>query len=47
VRWRRYLIGGALVRRSEIEHVPAPVIGDLDENAVREMFLDVPSGARH
>jgi len=47
VRRRHYLIGGALVRRSEIKHVPAPVKGDLDENASREMFLDVPSGARH
>lgn len=27
--------------------MPAPVVGDLDENAVRGMFLDVPSGARH
>jgi hypothetical protein len=27
--------------------LPAPVVGGLDEDAVRRMFLDVPSGARH
>jgi hypothetical protein len=27
--------------------LPAPFVGDLDENAMRDMILDVPSGARH
>jgi hypothetical protein len=27
--------------------IPLPVVGSLDEYAVRDMFLDVPSGARH
>jgi hypothetical protein len=44
---RRHLIGGALERWHQIEHVPAPVVGDLDEYAMRDMFLDVPSGAWH
>jgi hypothetical protein len=28
--------------------LPAPVVGDdLDENAIREKFFDMPSGSRH
>jgi hypothetical protein len=37
--------GGADVQ--VLFEMPTPVVGDLDENAIREMFLDVPSGARH
>jgi hypothetical protein len=32
----------------ELFELEVPVVGDhLDENAVRERFFDVPSGARH
>jgi hypothetical protein len=27
--------------------VASPIIGDINENAMREWFLSVPSGARH
>jgi hypothetical protein len=37
--------GGADIEASF--ELPLPVVGSLDENAVREMFLDVPSGARY
>jgi hypothetical protein len=38
--------GGADIQ--VVFELSAPVVGDhLDENAVREMFFDVPSGARH
>jgi hypothetical protein len=38
-------LGGAQVGDPEIEHVPPPVAGGLDEDTIRRMFLD-PSGAR-
>jgi hypothetical protein len=38
--------GGADIQ--VVFELSAPVVGDhLNENAVREMFFDVPSGARH
>jgi hypothetical protein len=37
--------GGADVQ--VVFEMPAPVVGHLDEWAIREMFFDMPSGARH